>query len=87
MFSTAVNSWNMSILHAAQCFADVCGVTAHTARKWVATYYNVDQDFLNDLLSSEKGGAPQIVYCTIRSFVFMCATTSMKMHTNEANRI
>ena len=66
VFSTAVNSWNMSILQAAQCSADVCGVTAYTARKWVATYYlsliginldNVDWDFLNDLLSSEKGRA------------------------------
>ena len=39
VFSTAINSWNMSILQAAQCAADVSGVTAYTARKWVATYY------------------------------------------------
>ena len=66
VFSTAINSWNMSILQAAQCAADVSGVTAYTARKWVATYYlsligvnlhNVDREFINDLLSSERGRA------------------------------
>ena len=39
VFSTAINSWNMSILQAAQCAADVSGVAVYTARKWVATYY------------------------------------------------
>ena len=66
VFSTAINSWNMNILQAAQCAADVTGVAVYTARKWVATYYlslvgmntdNVDREFMNDLLSSERGRA------------------------------
>ena len=66
VFSTAISSWNKNILQAAQCAADVCGVAVYTARKWVATYYllligvnmdDVDQDFINDLLSSERGRA------------------------------
>ena len=66
VFGIAINSWNMSILQAAQCAADVSGVAVYTARKWVATYYlslidanldNVDQDFINDLVTSEKSRA------------------------------
>lgn len=39
VFSTAMNSWSMSILQAAQYATEVTGVSVYTARKWVATYY------------------------------------------------
>ncbi len=64
VFSTAINSWDMSILQAAQYAADVTGISVYTARKWVATYYlslvgvtpdDIDREFMDDLLSSERG--------------------------------
>lgn len=64
VFSTAINSWDMSILQAAQYASDVTGVSVYTARKWVATYYlslvevrpdDIDREFIDDLLSSERG--------------------------------
>ena len=38
VFSTAINSWDMNILQAAQYASDVTGISVYTARKWVATY-------------------------------------------------
>lgn len=64
VFSIAISSWKMNILQAAQFAADVTGVAVYTARKWAAIYYlslvgvkidDVDRDYINDLLSSEKG--------------------------------
>lgn len=64
VFSTAINSWGMSILQAAQYAEDVTGVAVYTARKWVATYYlplvgvrpdDIDREFMDDLLFSERG--------------------------------
>ena len=62
VFSTAINSWDMTILQAAQYASDVTSV--YTARKWVATYYlslvgvrpdEIDKEFMDDLLSSKRG--------------------------------
>ena len=64
VFSTAINSWDMSILQAGQYAADVTGVSVYTARKWIATYYlslvgvwldEINGEFMEKLLSSERG--------------------------------
>lgn len=36
VFSTAINSWDMSILQAAQHASDVTGISVYTTRRWVA---------------------------------------------------
>ena len=60
VFSTTINSWDMSILQAAQYTSDVTGVSIYTARKWVATYYlslvgvtpdDIDREFMICFLS------------------------------------
>ena len=64
VFSTAIATWGLSITQAAQCAADVTGVSAYTVRKWASLYYlslvgtspdDIDNTMVDDLLSSERG--------------------------------
>ena len=64
VFSTAVSSWGMGILEAAQKAADVTGVSVHSVRKWAAMYFEcmistaaeeMDDTAVEILLSSDRG--------------------------------
>ena len=64
VFSTAITTWGLGILGAAQRVSDVTGVSAYTVRKWASLYYlaligtppdDIDNKMVGDLLSSEKG--------------------------------
>ena len=62
VFSTAVSSWGMGILEAAQKAADVTGSSVQSIRKWAAIYFTctigttaeeMDDTAVEILLSSE----------------------------------
>ena len=64
VFSTAVSSWGMGILQAAQKAADVTGVFVHSVRKSAAMYFEcmigtaaeeMDDTAVEILLSSDRG--------------------------------
>ena len=64
VFSTAVSSWGMGILEAAQKAAEVTGVSVHSVCKWAAMYFEcmigtaaeeMDDTAVEILLSSDQG--------------------------------
>ena len=71
VFSTAVSSWGMGILEAAQKAADVTGASVQSVRKWAAMYFEcmigtaaeeMDDTAVEILLSSERGKGPTKPY-------------------------